>query len=94
MMDKEKLQDKNLLIDSCLKKWKVEYKATIKDSEKRLIIESEDYDYAIDISKINLIYNISNYYEDGKACISPNMHELLNETLSAVKSVKENILEM
>lgn len=94
MMNKEKIQDKNLSLDSCLEKWKVEYNAKIKDSEKRLIIESEEYDYAIDISKINLIYNISNYYEDGKACISPNIHELLNETLNAVRLVRENILEM
>lgn len=94
MMNKENFQDKNIPLNNCLEKWKVEHKSTIKESEKRVIIESEEYDYTIDISKLNLIYNISNYYEDGKACISLDMHELLNETLNALKSVKENMLEM
>lgn len=73
----------------CIKEWE-ERGYKIRNYDRELIIESEQYDLDITICKANLIYEISNYYRDKPACISPDLHHLLSKTLKALEEMKND----
>lgn len=71
--------------DECIKKWEEKgYEVNI-SIDRKLVIESEKYDLTINICKANLIYEISNYYENEPAFMTPELHELLTQTLKAME---------
>ena len=75
-------------LDECIKEWK-EKGYAILNRKPELTIESKHYDLCIRICKANLIYEISNYYEDKPACILPELHYLITKTLKALEGMKD-----
>ena len=73
--------------EECIREWK-EKGYAILNRKPELTIESEKYDLCIRICKANLIYEISNYYEDKPAYVSPELHQLLSKTLKALEEMK------
>lgn len=79
----------NPTFNECIKEW-IEKKYRVHNYKRELIIESKKYDLTINICKANLIYEISNYYEDKPAFITPELHELLTQTLKAMEKMKND----
>lgn len=76
-------------LNECIEAWeKREFR--VNEYKRELLIESKKYDLTINIYKTNLTYEISDYYESNPACVLPELHQLLTQTLKVMEKIKND----